>query len=916
MNTKKQLQDYLEKISKTAIFEKPELCTAISIADKIQMSRTLVSQYLNEMVSDGSMVKVNSRPVYFFSRKLLFDKEKTYSGEDVVFSSLEELRSAIERKQKQETDVFADLIGNQGSLNYNVEQCKAAITYPKTGLPILLLGETGTGKSYLARLMYEYAREKNIIGADGKFISVNCAEYADNEELFLTNLFGYRKGAYTGADKDRRGLISISDGGLLFLDEVHCLTSQCQEKLFHFMDKGQYHMVGDNERWYTAQTRIVMATTENPQIALLKTLMRRIPLVTNLPSLEERPVYEKKEMLYYLLNKESAWIEKKLQIVAAAYRRILNYEFKGNVGELVNCVRTCVANAWLDAQNQANTHVLIQAYHLPDYILKSRSLQNVEADETRILEMTDLQRDLREEKKVYSLNRDLLLQYKKILHEEESEDLITVSQNRFAQYLDDLCFDNTGEENPRAGLYMEIVNRACKTVGKQRGITFSNQDILNVGRFICDYLQNGSSCEPLLRKHSDLVMKAQEIFRERDAIHDRFMVDLCKEISRQLGKSLNSIGILDLYIAISAFTTHVDKQQTMGVVLAHGYSTASSMAATANHILGSHVFEGIDMPIDVSSETVVQKLSAYIRQLYGVKDIILMVDLGSLMDIYKRIDNLDNINLGLIGDVSMRIMLRVGEDILQGLPIKNILDEVKEYDAKPDCYFIENRKKPLAVLTVCATGMGTAERMADLLSQSIPATTEIQTIPYNYSSLHEQGKQAPIFEKYNVLFIVGTHDPGIEKVPYISLDDIVQQHNTEEINKIVSKVFSKEEKKQFNDSLVINFSLTNLVGYLTILNPQKVIGFVDEIIKMLQVRTGLAFPNKVKVGLYVHICCMIERLLTDRAGVTYEGIENFVKEQQEFIQMVKECFKKVEEYYGIEIPESEVAYVYEYIYNI
>ena len=61
---------------------------------------------------------------------------------------------------------------------------------------------------------------------------MNCSEYANNPELLTANLFGHTKGAFTGADKDRAGLLTIANGGVLFLDEVHCLNSECQEKLF------------------------------------------------------------------------------------------------------------------------------------------------------------------------------------------------------------------------------------------------------------------------------------------------------------------------------------------------------------------------------------------------------------------------------------------------------------------------------------------------------------------------------------------------------------------------------------------------------------------------------------------------------------------------------------------------------------
>ncbi|MCQ5280646.1 sigma 54-interacting transcriptional regulator, partial [Clostridium sp. DFI.1.208] len=103
-------------------------------------------------------------------------------------------------------------------------------------------------------------------------------EYSNNPELFLTNLVGYTKGAYTGAEEDKEGLLSIADNGMIFMDEFHSLRPECQEKIFLFMDKGIFHKVGDIETWYSSKIRLIFATTENPSNVLLKTLLRRIPI--------------------------------------------------------------------------------------------------------------------------------------------------------------------------------------------------------------------------------------------------------------------------------------------------------------------------------------------------------------------------------------------------------------------------------------------------------------------------------------------------------------------------------------------------------------------------------------------------------------------------------------------------------------
>ena len=83
-------------------------------------------------------------------------------------------------------------------------------------------------------------------------------------------------------------MIHQADGGVLFLDEVHCLKPECQEKLFLFMDNGSYRQIGDNENVYHSNVFLVFATTEDPKKALLKTLLRHIPIQIHIPSLEQR----------------------------------------------------------------------------------------------------------------------------------------------------------------------------------------------------------------------------------------------------------------------------------------------------------------------------------------------------------------------------------------------------------------------------------------------------------------------------------------------------------------------------------------------------------------------------------------------------------------------------------------------------
>ena len=108
--------------------------------------------------------------------------------------------------------------------------------YPPRGLHTLILGETGVGKSDLATAMFRFSRDIGYLDKDAEFIVFNCADYAENPELLMSQIFGYKKGAFTGANQDKPGLVEKADRSILFLDEVHRLPPEGQEQLFYLID--------------------------------------------------------------------------------------------------------------------------------------------------------------------------------------------------------------------------------------------------------------------------------------------------------------------------------------------------------------------------------------------------------------------------------------------------------------------------------------------------------------------------------------------------------------------------------------------------------------------------------------------------------------------------------------------------------
>ncbi len=200
----------LKKTNEYVKNENNDVFTAQDISNIFGVKRNTISHYLSQMIDSGQVIKINTRPVYFFHKEAF--EGKFFRISKNIYSSIEELFEE-NYDDKEKKDLFKELIGYNGSLTEAIEKIKTSILYPtKNGLPIMLSGPTGVGKSFTADLIYKYSIERGVIPENAPFIIFNCAQYFNNPELLSSNLFGYVKGAFTGADKSQPGMIEAANG--------------------------------------------------------------------------------------------------------------------------------------------------------------------------------------------------------------------------------------------------------------------------------------------------------------------------------------------------------------------------------------------------------------------------------------------------------------------------------------------------------------------------------------------------------------------------------------------------------------------------------------------------------------------------------------------------------------------------------
>jgi DNA-binding NtrC family response regulator len=246
-----------------------------------------------------------------------------------------------------------------------------------TRTPVLISGESGTGKELVARAIHFRGTM-----AQTPFVAVDCGSLVPT--LMESELFGYEKGAFTGATKTKSGLFQAANGGTIFLDEIGELPLEMQAKLLRVLQEKEIRPVGSNDQ-VSVDVRVIAATNRDLEAAyrdgtFRKDLYFRLNVVTvHLPALRDRRS-DIPMLVHHFLDRYAPGAN--LQVTSAAMKSLLHYDWPGNVRELENCVARAVT---------LGDHKIIDVSDLPPAIRSEQSSSAIpSAQDTASLSTTAL----------------------------------------------------------------------------------------------------------------------------------------------------------------------------------------------------------------------------------------------------------------------------------------------------------------------------------------------------------------------------------------------------------------------------------------------------------------------------------------------------------------------------------------------
>lgn len=917
------LQCVLEKVAAG----KAEGVTAQEVSDSLEIWRNDAAVELNKLVSEGILTRTGKKNVRFLPRG-------SAPGAAAKDAGCPAARAA--GTGAADDNAFSRLVGSSGSLKYQIGVAKAAVSYPPFGLNMLITGSTGVGKTKFAHAIWEYANEIhafNCVDREVPFVHFNCAEYADNPQLLLSNLFGYKKGAFTGALNDKEGLVEETDGGILFLDEIHCLSATSQELFFALLDTGFFRRIGDSVK-REAHFMLIGATTKSISTALMDTFTRRMPVLIQIPSLSERPLNERPEFIKFFYAQEALHIGCPICIKRGVLNALLDYTSKVNLGTLKNTIQMSCAKAFLRSGMQRNgsmititlSDLLFQVHTVSEGIpepVKMKSDWFSEDMYVGVAQAGEVEPETPEFVDIYDLIVRLMDEgQKREMTQGELQQVVLLHLDGYFEQLRNACVTQRESMAMEGLISPHILPIAAELIGTaavELHNTYPRKAPLLLGMHLNQYVDRVRSGNPALPPNIQSIIN-----NYRKEV--QFLETQRNWLSASLGVPVTDDEIGFLAIFLRQTTEHRQMPNVCITLCSCSEDTAINMGTYVSTLFSAHHIHSVNnRPTDTANE-LFERMCRSLQRHHGEKGNLIFTDLQQFSGMEEKLRQVTGVRCIVVPMLEIRlIMVACRITMTQKLPLNEIHAAIiSDYAGQLQQFFRSTGVKalpplsdkpetvrPRVIFTICVTGVGSAESIRELLVKKLENVMPISVIAV--SSLDDVSAKAAAYG-LDLKLIVGTVNPNIPGVPFLFADAIFTPNGIERIMAILGDwgvstnirglVEQEPESEKPEQLLFRNFN-TIAPSVDRDAGTQSISDFLLTIEKTVYKHR---LPENTHARVFMHAAGMLERIA---GGNTLEMIEEgkaVIRQNQAWFRCLSGILRSSFEPKGFPISDAECFY--------
>ena len=860
MKTNKELiYDYIYKKEESNREKEPVEFTTEALSSILNIRRSNTSRYLNHLVKENRLSKTESRPVRFYL--------KTTNNEE---------------------DAFVRLIGFKESLANQVQLAKAAMLYPEKSLPILIKGPVGSGKSYFARVMFDFLKEHHRVNENAQFVSINILDYHDLKE-FHDYLYHPQTGLITQLQDDKMLVI--------FVKYINRLDVHLREKLFQSLNDGVF---------------IISAVNDDISDAVLESIESKYSVVITLSGLSQRTIKERFQMVQEFLGNEANRMNRSLKLNAELLRCILLYNPENNIEQLKKDIQLGCANAYLKDMNSEKV-LNLSLSDFPAYIRKGFLYYKDQKDElekvipngydytfsTGSFEKMELGLPTFPKTIYHVIDRKVKEFQNQGMSDEEIN--IIINENlendivQLSQKVNDEPFDTSSLKKIVDPEIVEVVEIFLQESSITLQRIFPESVFYGLSLHIQSMLSNANRKLPNLE---DNIMSIITKYPQEYTLSEKFTEEINQKFNAQL--PLEETMFIAMFISKSHEVEKVEKP--IVIVALHGSRAASSLVEVVKSLMKVDNVFAFDLDLELSMTKAYEQLKFLIIEKQKNKGVLIIYDMGSIRTMAETIASEINVDIKTIA-VPLTLMALDASRKAETLSLDELYRNVVESYTDNLVSIRENfepEKANKAIITLCMTGQGSAVQIMKYLNENL-TINNLDVIPLSISNRDKLIKEVnKIYNSHDIISIVGTYDPKLFNIPFVPISRLFETH----LDKL-ELLLSLDEKvsgKDVDYNAIYSYLSEQLEDFdIELLKEQlpKVIRQIKRLAK------GLTLDQEL--GLFMHIATNIHRLQHEVKSVSNYKTNLILNRNKKLYNNLQDIMKVIEYEFSIEFGEDDFA---------